>query len=122
MKHITRDRYLTKEEADRYDKIREQVMNEYPPACSWPHKTMIRIPLNLAKECFISLRNKNHNAGSWVEKRIPDCFEKVGEILFANDKPVGWIQIAITVVQNEALELAADLADSEHKNMQSALR
>lgn len=29
MKHITRDRYLTKEEADKYDKIREQIEMEY---------------------------------------------------------------------------------------------
>ena len=78
MKHITRDRLLTTGEADRYDKIREQISQELPELISRHHDR-----LKLAEEKM----NENN------QTNIPMGHQEIEhEILVGLMKNNGWTQ------------------------------
>jgi hypothetical protein len=59
MKHLTRDRWLTPEEAAKYDKVREQVAAELPELIERHNQRMIAIPC-LCGRTYCSPRGPSH--------------------------------------------------------------
>jgi len=65
------------------------------------------IPREVVIQACKDLYARNENAGTWIDRRIPDSWYKIREIYGFDDDDM-WVMVVEGIVNREAVKLVAE--------------